>query len=258
MPFDLPENVTIRVSNISKEYRRVITGRQHHSLRDEIVRSLTTLPWKRKHLYERFSSLSDISFEVRRGERLGIIGPNGAGKSTLLKILCRITAPSSGSVAMRGKVTSILEVGTGFHPELSGRENVYLNGAILGMTLSEINARFGEVLAFADINQFIDDPVKHYSSGMYVRLAFSVAAHLDPDIMIVDEVLAVGDVQFRQKCMTRMRDITSDAKRTIVLVSHDLEAVQEVCSRCLLIQDSRLVFDGEPAEAIRRYRAVSS
>src|SRR6185295_2097393 len=183
---------------------------------------------------EEFWALKDVSFEIRRGEVLGIIGRNGAGKSTMLKILSRITEPTSGRIGIRGRVASLLEVGTGFHPELTGRENIFLNGAILGMSRAEITAKFDEIVAFAEVERFLDTPVKRYSSGMYVRLAFAVAAHLEPEILIVDEVLAVGDAQFQKKCLGKMGEV-SRTGRTILFVSHNLTAIRTLCQRCILL-----------------------
>jgi lipopolysaccharide transport system ATP-binding protein len=197
-------------------------------------------------------ALDDVSFELGRGEVLGLIGANGAGKSTLLKVLSRITAPTDGRIVIRGRVGSLLEVGTGFHPELTGRENVYLNGAILGMRKAEIDRRFDEIVEFSGIARFLDTPVKRYSSGMQVRLAFSVAAHLDPEILLVDEVLAVGDAEFQRKCLGKMQDVTRQG-RTVVFVSHNLAAVRSLCSRALLLEKGRLLFDGDTDEAVERY-----
>ena len=199
-----------------------------------------------------FWALDDVSFAVPRGEVLGIIGRNGAGKSTLLKLLSRITAPSRGRIELWGRVGSLLEVGTGFHPELTGRENIFLNGAILGMTRREIVCRFDEIVAFAEIERFLDTAVKHYSSGMYVRLGFSVAAHLEPDVLIVDEVLAVGDLAFQKKCFGKMQDVTRQG-RTILLVSHNLSAVSSICRRAILLEKGRLVQDGPAPEVIETY-----
>jgi lipopolysaccharide transport system ATP-binding protein len=200
----------------------------------------------------RFWALKDVSFEVRPGEVVGIIGRNGAGKSTLLKILSRITEPTEGEVDINGRVGSLLEVGTGFHPELSGRENVYLNGAILGMRRAEIARKFDEIVAFAEIDKFVDTPVKHYSSGMYMRLAFAVAAHLEPEILIVDEVLAVGDAAFQKKCLGKMSDV-AERGRTVLFVSHNMSAVSALCERVLLIEQGRLTFGGPSSAAIARY-----
>jgi homopolymeric O-antigen transport system ATP-binding protein len=205
---------------------------------------------------EDFWALKDVSFEVKRGEVLGVIGRNGAGKSTLLKILSRITEPTEGLARIRGRVASLLEVGTGFHPELTGRENIYLNGSILGMSKTEIRKKFDEIVAFAEIDQFLDTPVKRYSSGMYVRLAFSVAAHLQPEILIVDEVLAVGDVAFQRKCMDYMKSLARSGI-TILMVSHNLFAVKAMCRRVLLLSAGRRQFDGSPAEGIDLYEKDS-
>jgi lipopolysaccharide transport system ATP-binding protein len=200
-----------------------------------------------------FEALSDVSFEVKRGDITGVVGRNGAGKSTLLKVISRITAPSSGRISLRGRVASLLEVGTGFHPELTGRENVYLNGAILGMRRDEVSRKFDEIVNFAEIEQFIDTPVKRYSSGMYVRLAFSVAAHLESEILLVDEVLAVGDINFQKKCMARMQDVGTEG-RTIIFVSHNLAAVRNLCTKGLVISGGRVLFSGEIENAINVYR----
>ena len=197
-------------------------------------------------------ALRDVSFEVKRGEILGIIGRNGAGKSTLLKILSRVTAPTSGEVRVKGRIASLLEVGTGFHPELTGRENIFLNGAILGMSKAEIRKKFDEIVAFSEVEKYIDTPVKRYSSGMYVRLAFAVAAHLDPEILIVDEVLAVGDASFQKKCLGKMGDV-SRAGRTILFVSHNMVAVRSLCTRTLVLRDGKLAFEGATEEAVSAY-----
>jgi lipopolysaccharide transport system ATP-binding protein len=203
---------------------------------------------------ERFLALDDVSFDVEEGETFGIIGKNGAGKSTLLKILCRITAPTAGGAHIRGRIASLLEVGTGFHPELTGRENVYLNGAILGMTRAEIRRKFDDIVEFSQLERFIDTPVKRYSSGMYVRLAFSVAAHLDAEVLIVDEVLAVGDYEFQKKCLEKLRDVTAKG-RTVLLVSHNLSAVQNLCTRSILLRRGRLVASGETSRVVESYIA---
>jgi lipopolysaccharide transport system ATP-binding protein len=202
---------------------------------------------------EELWALRDVSFEIKRGEVAGIIGPNGAGKSTLLKILSRITAPSAGRATIHGRVASLLEVGTGFHPELTGRENIFLNGAILGMSRQEVKSKFDEIVAFADIERFLDTPVKRYSSGMHVRLGFAVAAHLEPEILIVDEVLAVGDAAFQKKCLGKMREVSHQDGRTVLFVSHNLSAVESLCSRALLLQSGGLAFDGTVADAVRRH-----
>jgi lipopolysaccharide transport system ATP-binding protein len=202
-------------------------------------------------------ALRDVSFDVRPGEVIGIVGGNGAGKSTLLKILSRITEPTSGTAEIHGRVGSLLEVGTGFHPELTGRENLYLNGAILGMRRAEIARKFDEIVAFAGVDAFIDTPVKHYSSGMYVRLAFAVAAHMEPEILVVDEVLAVGDVHFQKKCIGKMDDVSRQG-RTILFVSHNLDAVQRLCTRGLLIERGHLVADGPIENVVAQYRSSAS
>jgi lipopolysaccharide transport system ATP-binding protein len=206
---------------------------------------------------EEFWALKDVYFEINRGEVVGIIGRNGAGKSTLLKVLSRITEPTKGRVEIRGRVASLLEVGTGFHPELTGRENIYLNGAILGMTRAEVRRKFDAIVTFAEVERFLDTPVKRYSSGMYVRLAFSVAAHLEPDILVVDEVLAVGDTEFQKKCMGKMEGIASGG-RTVLLVSHNMAAIANLATRCLLLQRGTAVFFGEVDATIVKYNALSS
>ena len=202
---------------------------------------------------EEYWALKDLSFEVRRGEVLGIVGRNGAGKSTLLKILSRITEPTHGRVTLRGRVASLLEVGTGFHQELTGRENIFLNGAILGMTRVEIMRKFDEIVAFAEVEEFLDTPVKRYSSGMYVRLAFAVAAHLEPEILIVDEVLAVGDMEFQKKCLGRMSDIVAKQGRTILFVSHNMEAIERLCMRGICLEKGRILHTGEISAVIAGY-----
>lgn len=205
---------------------------------------------------EEFWALDSISFDVKEGEVLGIIGRNGAGKSTLLKILSRITEPTRGRVTLRGRVASLLEVGTGFHGDLSGRENIFLNGAILGMTRSEIKSKFDEIVQFAGVEQFLDTPVKRYSSGMYVRLAFAVAAHLEPEILVVDEVLAVGDIEFQKKCLGKMKDVAAGG-RTVLFVSHNMAAVRALCTRAILLQKGQLIADGAPSAVIEQYMADS-
>jgi len=206
---------------------------------------LSTLP-----AVEDFWALKDVSFEIKQGEVVGIIGRNGAGKSTLLKILSRITEPTKGRITLRGRVASLLEVGTGFHPELTGRENIFLNGAILGMTRAEIRGKFDEIVAFAEVEKFLDTPVKRYSSGMYVRLAFAVAAHLEPDILIVDEVLAVGDSQFQAKCLGKMQDVARGGGRTVIFVSHNMGVVKELCPRVLLFKQGRIAADGAAHDVV--------
>ena len=200
-----------------------------------------------------FYALDGIDLTVQPGERLGIIGPNGAGKSTLLKLLCRITAPTEGNIDIYGRVASMLEVGTGFHGELTGRENIYMNGAILGMTRAEIDRRMEEIIDFSEVREFIDTPVKRYSSGMYVKLAFSVAAHLTSEIMIMDEVLAVGDMAFQHKCLDRMRAAADEEGRTVLYVSHNMSTIRRLCDRCIVLQKGKIIFDGAPEKAIAAY-----
>jgi len=207
---------------------------------------------------EEFWALKDVSFEIKQGEVVGIIGRNGAGKSTLLKVLSRITEPTTGRITLKGRVASLLEVGTGFHPELTGRENIFLNGAILGMRRDEIKAKFDEIVAFAEIERFLDTPVKRYSSGMYVRLAFAVAAHLEPEILIVDEVLAVGDAQFQAKCLGKMQDVAKGGGRTVLFVSHNLSSVMSLCHKGIVLDQGRVIFEGETGQAIQLYNGRNS
>jgi lipopolysaccharide transport system ATP-binding protein len=207
---------------------------------------------------EEFWALKDVSFEIKQGDRVGIIGRNGAGKSTLLKILSRITEPTKGRIRIQGRVASLLEVGTGFHPELTGRENIFLNGAVLGMSKVEIKRKFDEIVAFAEVEKFLDTPVKRYSSGMYVRLAFAVAAHLEPEVLIIDEVLAVGDADFQKKCLGKMQDISEDQGRTVIFVSHNSEAVQRLCSTCILFEQGKLIVQGETQHVMTRYLSRGS
>lgn len=206
---------------------------------------------------ERFLALDDINFEVKKGEAVGIIGHNGAGKSTLLKLFSRVTAPTEGKISINGRIASMLEVGTGFHPELTGRENVYMNGAILGMTRAEIDKKFDEIVEFSEVAKFIDTPVKRYSSGMYVKLAFSVAAHLDSEIMIMDEVLAVGDMQFQKKCLTKMRAAAKEEGRTVLYVSHNMNTIRQLCDRCIVMNHGKIVFVGDVEKAIEIYMTNS-
>lgn len=248
----------IQIENIGKAYRLGQADVKHAMFRD-VLRNIVKAPLRRfKELRgfregeDLFWALRNVSFDVQQGEVVGIIGRNGAGKSTLLKILSRITEPTEGKAILRGRVASLLEVGTGFHPELTGRENVYLNGAILGMSRAEITRKFDEIVAFAEIEKFLDTPVKRYSSGMYVRLAFAVAAHLEPEILIVDEVLAVGDAEFQKKCLGKMSDVTKEG-RTILFVSHNMAAVKEICSRAILLKNGRTVHDGTPGDTLATY-----
>jgi lipopolysaccharide transport system ATP-binding protein len=209
-------------------------------------------------LKEDFWALKNVTFEIKKGEVLGIVGPNGAGKSTLLKILSRITEPSEGLVHLKGRVASLLEVGTGFHPELTGRENISLNGAILGMKRAEIKRKFDEIVAFAQIEKFLDTPVKHYSSGMYVRLAFAVASHLEPEILVVDEILAVGDFDFQKKCLGKMEAVAKNQGRTVIFVSHNMSAVRNLCSRCILLRNGRVADDGATRDVLESYLGAAN
>ena len=202
---------------------------------------------------EDFWALRDVSFELKKGDRLGIIGHNGSGKSTLLKMLSRITVPTEGRITMTGRIASLLEVGTGFHPELTGRENIFLNGSILGMTRQEIKAKFDEIVDFSGVDKFLDTPVKRYSSGMYVRLAFAVAAHLNPEILVVDEVLSVGDADFQKKCIGKMQDISSDSGRTILFVSHNMGAVQSLCNKGIVLERGKMIYSGGISECVNHY-----
>jgi lipopolysaccharide transport system ATP-binding protein len=253
----------IQVKELSKKY---IIGHQRPkmnvSIRDALINSAKGLVNRFKHPSmgmdrEDFWALEDISFEVKSGEKIGIIGRNGAGKSTLLKTLSRITSPTRGQIRIKGRVASLLEVGTGFHPELTGRENIFLNGAILGMGRSEIKRKFDEIVDFAGIEKFLDTPVKRFSSGMYVRLAFAVAAHLEPEILLVDEVLAVGDIQFQKKCLGKMENVAEKEGRTIIFVSHQMAAIQNICKRCLYLKQGRLIKDDKTSVIIEQYLADS-
>ena len=245
-------DIVIRAEGLGKRYRRGLTG-PPETLRDALTRIVgSPLAAMRRPTQEYFWALRDVGLEVHHGEVLGLIGRNGAGKTTLLKILSRITRPTTGWAEIHGRVRSLLEVGTGFHGELSGRENTYLSGSILGMGKREIDRKFDEIVAFAEVDKFIDTPVKHYSSGMYVRLAFAVAAHLEPEILLVDEVLAVGDINFQKKCLGKMGDVAR-AGRTIILVSHNVGAINALCSRCIFLANGQLAFDGSAATATARY-----
>lgn len=261
----MPNDVVISVENLSKRYLVGHEGPQerYNSLRDTLMRhgrnfARKTLDMARGRQIvqgdevEEFWALKDVSFEVKRGEVLGIIGRNGAGKSTLLKILSRITEPTSGRVVLDGRVASLLEVGTGFHPELTGRENIYLNGAILGMSKAEIRRKFDEIVDFSGVEKFLDTPVKRYSSGMYVRLAFAVAAHLEPEILIIDEVLAVGDAEFQKKCLGKMQDVAKGG-RTVLFVSHQMGTISRLCTNAILLQRGIVEIAGSVQEVVKRY-----
>jgi lipopolysaccharide transport system ATP-binding protein len=279
----MSEDIVIKVEHVSKRYllnqRRSGDGLRHvlqdrlgapwralkEQLKRETLKTETGSISASQHLnitasseLEEFWALKDVSFEVKRGEVVGIIGRNGAGKSTLLKILSRITEPTSGQVEIDGRVASLLEVGTGFHPELTGRENIYLNGAILGMKRSEIRRKFDEIVAFAEVEKFLDTPVKRYSSGMYVRLAFAVAAHLEPEILVVDEVLAVGDSTFQKKCLGKMQDVAREDGRTILFVSHNMAAVSRLCQRAVHLVQGRVVAVGAAQTIVGSYLAAAT
>jgi lipopolysaccharide transport system ATP-binding protein len=256
----------ITVENLSKEY---IIGHQkqerYTALRDVLANGAKRFTHKLCHpfaapeidpAHEEFWALKDVSFDIQQGDRVGIIGRNGAGKSTLLKILSRITEPTSGRISIKGRVASLLEVGTGFHPELTGRENIFLNGAILGMSKAEIKSKFNEIVAFAEVERFLDTPVKHYSSGMYVRLAFAVAAHLEPEILIVDEVLAVGDAQFQKKCLGKLDEV-GNSGRTVLFVSHNMDAIRSLCNRGILVSEGQVAFDGKASDVISLYNKAT-
>ena len=265
----MSDDVLIRISGIGKSYSirhqpGKARGRQTYQRFSEVLANWASHPGRylaqgigRKPAMsnstaEEFWALKDVSFDVRRGEVVGVIGRNGAGKSTLLKILSRITEPTTGRVEIDGRVASLLEVGTGFHPELTGRENIYLNGAILGMTRVEVKRKFDEIVAFAEVEHFLDTPVKRYSSGMYVRLGFAVAAHMEPEILIVDEVLAVGDIAFQAKCIGKMGDVAKQG-RTVLVVSHNMASIRALCGRCTLLEGGRLIYDGDTAKTVALY-----
>ncbi len=260
-------STVISIEGLSKAYRLGAIGGA--TLREDVGRWLARIRGKPDPLLkigeehkvrlegELFWALRDVSFDVREGEVLGIIGRNGAGKSTLLKILSKVTGPTEGQIKLRGRVASLLEVGTGFHPELTGRENIFLNGAILGMTKSQIRARFDEIVAFSGVEEFIDTPVKRYSSGMHVRLGFAVAAHLDPDILVVDEVLAVGDAAFQKKCVSKMEDVSSHG-RTVLIVSHNMGTITSLCSRAVVLDGGQLVANGAASQVVVQYMSLGA
>ena len=261
------DEIAIKIEHVSKEYRLGAIG--GGTLRGDLQSLMARIRGKEDpnskigsdtaaHIGERFLALDDVSFEVKKGEALGIIGHNGAGKSTLLKLLSRVTAPTKGTISYNGRIASMLEVGTGFHPELTGRENVYMNGAILGMTKAEISRKFDQIVEFAEMEKFIDTPVKRYSSGMYVKLAFAVAAHLDSEIMVMDEVLAVGDMKFQQKCLGKMGDAANSEGRTVLYVSHNMNTIRQLCTRCIVLDHGKLIFDGDVEKAIEIYEDVKS
>lgn len=242
----MPDSIAIKLENVSKKYS--IGKEKDGSLRGTLGGMFS----KKSASTEDFWALKDVSFDIQKGDVIGIIGKNGAGKSTLLKILSQITKPTEGRIEINGRVASLLEVGTGFHPELTGRENVFLNGTILGMTRKEVAAKFDEIVAFSGVEKFIDTPVKRYSSGMYVRLAFAVAAHLEPEILIIDEVLAVGDAEFQKKCLGKMKDVAGEG-RTVIFVSHDLAAVEKLCEKLILIKNGEIFASGDTIDMINLY-----
>lgn len=253
----------ISVSGLGKLYRLSHQGKRTDSFREAITSALMSPLRRLRQLrgtdetMEEFWALKDISFDIQPGEVVGIIGRNGAGKSTLLKILSRIVEPTRGEILLRGRVASLLEVGTGFHPELTGRENIYLNGSILGMKKREIDRKFDEIVDFAEVEKFLDTPVKRYSSGMYVRLAFAVAAHLDPEILIVDEVLAVGDAEFQKKCLGKMKEVSAGTGRTVLFVSHNMIAIQALCTSGILLRNGLVIARGDTDKVIDTYHSVA-
>lgn len=246
------KSVAIDINNLSKVYQ-IGSKQPYYSLRDTVTSWFSGSKQSSKSFY----ALRNINLEVKVGEVLGIIGRNGAGKSTLLKILSRVTAPSKGVITVSGRVGSLLEVGTGFHPELSGRENIYLNGVLMGMSRAEVSSHFKEIVDFSGLEEFIDTPVKKYSSGMYVRLAFAVAAHLEPEIMIIDEVLAVGDLEFQQRCLGKIRDISKSGERTVVFISHNLALVDNICDRVVLLDKGKKIMDGKTKPTIAKYMSLT-
>ena len=241
----------MRVSNIGKKYELMTEQDKHDTFVSVLLNSFKNGFNNKKDKGE-FWALKDVSFNVNKGERIGIIGHNGAGKSTLLKVFSRITVPTEGEIEIKGRISSLLEVGTGFHMELTGRENIYLNGSILGMSRAEIDSKFNDIVEFSEIGPFLDTPVKKYSSGMFVKLAFAVASHLDPDILIVDEVLAVGDMKFQEKCLGKMEDVAGEG-RTVLYVSHSMRTVQQLCNRVIVMDHGKIIFDGDVDEGIKIY-----
>ena len=257
----MDKNCVIKTEHLQKEYRLGVigTGTLRHDVQSWVAKKRgkddpnRRIGSKEYEKGDRFLALDDVNLEIFRGERVGIIGANGAGKSTLLKLLSRITSPTDGSIAYRGRIASMLEVGTGFHPELTGRDNIYLNGAILGMTRAEVDKKIDKIIEFSECEKFIDTPVKRYSSGMFVKLAFAVASHLDAEIMIMDEVLAVGDMKFQKKCISKMRELAIDENRTVLYVSHNMGTIQDLCNRCIVLEHGKKVYDGDVDEAIKLY-----
>lgn len=259
------EKSILTIQNVSKEYKLGAIG--GGTLKGDLQSAIARLRGKEDpnsivgtsqvFSKDRFLALNDVSFDVQAGERIGLIGHNGAGKSTLLKLISRVTAPTTGTIAYNGRIASMLEVGTGFHPELTGRENIFMNGAILGMKKSEIEKKFNDIVEFAEISKFVDTPVKRYSSGMYVKLAFSVASHLDSEIMIMDEVLAVGDAKFQQKCLGKMEDVSQNEGRTILYVSHNMNTIKQLCNRVVMLEHGKVVFDGDVDRGVAHYLGIN-
>lgn len=259
------EELALKVEHVSKEYRLGQIG--GGTLKAEIQSKIAK--WRHKEdpnlkigekaheKNERFLALDDVSFEIKKGEKIGIIGHNGAGKSTILKLICRVTAPTKGNIYLNGRITSMLEVGTGFHGELTGRENIYLNGSILGMSKAEIDEKIDEIIEFSEVKQFIDTPVKRYSSGMHVKLGFAVASHLNSEIMIMDEVLAVGDMAFQNKCIEQMKKVADEEGRTILYVSHNMNTIRQLCDRCIVLNHGTVAFIGDVEEAINIYLGIN-
>lgn len=261
----MSSDTAIQIEEVGKRYRIGVSkgGKYQYDYLGSKLARIAKRPWsvftgyRKMNEHNSFWALQDINLDIARGEVVGIIGRNGAGKSTLLKVLSQITKPTTGSITLHGRVGSLLEVGTGFHPELSGRENIFLNGAVLGMTNEEVKAKFDEIVAFSEIEKFIDTPVKQYSSGMYTRLAFAVAAHLEPEILVVDEVLAVGDAEFQKKCLGKMKDV-ADGGRTVLFVSHNMAAVSRLCDRCAMLEKGTLAMAGPTHDVLERYTRTST
>lgn len=257
----MSEDIAIKLQGVKKQYRlgQIGGGTLQGDLQSWWARKRgkedpnTKIGTDQRLIGQTFMALNGIDLEIPKGQAIGIIGKNGAGKSTMLKLLCRVTAPTEGTIDIYGRIASMLEVGTGFHPEMTGRENVYMNGAILGMTKAEIDAKMDQIIEFSEVGEFIDTPVKRYSSGMYVKLAFSVAAHLDSEIMIMDEVLAVGDMKFQQKCLNKMRDAATTQGKTVLYVSHNMNTIRQLCDRCIVLSEGKIIFDGDVEKAISIY-----
>ena len=247
-------NVAVYLENVTKEYKLGVLDAA--SFREELKLKLGLAGANTAQLRPTIKAVDDVSLRIDQGERIGLFGKHGAGKSTLLKMICRITEPTTGFIGVNGKITSMLEVGAGFHPELTGKENIYLGGSILGLSKESITERFDEIVDFSGIREFIDTPVKRYSLGMYARLAFAVSIHLDADIIILDEILATGDAEFRAMCLKRLKSIAEEGKKTVLYVSHNMETVKTLCNRCVVMDQGRIVFDGEVTDAEEKYYAL--